>query len=178
MSAIRVATAGSGQSTQRSVSPTPRAELERSRTVQPAAIVAVRAHLMAGWESVKGGHEVQETANLDAVPIPELQRVREVYQRGLDSTRGGHSVQRATYEAQVSADVLVSNRETIAENLMGFADGSPIQQATRPLEPFDPAASARQLASDVSHTLSWASSDLPRLQAAQLHGRAARQILG
>jgi hypothetical protein len=178
MSAIRVAAAGSAMASPREVTPTARKALQQRRTIQPAAIVAVRAHLMAGWEGVKGGHAVQETANLDAVPIPAMQRVREVYQRGFDSMKGGHGVQQATFEPQVSSEALNARRDDIADNMMGFAGGNPIQRATTPLQPFDPAPSARALAADVAGAITRNPSDLPRMQAAQLHARAARQILG
>ena len=133
---------------------------------------------MTGLEGAKGGHAVQETSNLDAVPIPAMQRVREIYQRGFDSMEGGHGVQQATYEPQVSSEAIQTTLETIEDNMMDFAGGNPIQKATRPLQPFDPAPSARHLAADVASALSRRSSDLPQMQAAQLHGRAARQILG
>jgi len=146
--------------------------------VEPAAIVAVRSHLLSGLEAAKGGHAIQEVGNLDAVPDDALRRVRAVIQRGLDSFKGGHSVQRATHEPMVSSTALSGAMETIADNLMGFAGGSAIQREVRSPDALASARQATALSTELSSGLSTVGEDLPKMQAAGLHTRAARQLLG
>jgi hypothetical protein len=146
--------------------------------VAPAAIVAVRSHLLSGLEGAKGGHAIQEAGNIEAVPDHALQRVRAIFQRGLDSISGGHSVQRATHQPMVSGRALSGAMQTIAEDPMGLAGGSAIQPAVESTDAMDTAAQALQLLAEISAGLSTAREDLPKMQAAGLQSRAARQLLG
>lgn len=178
MSVIRVATAGSALATQRTAAPPPREAGKPSRSIGPAAIVAVRAQLLSATDSAQDRVSVRERTETDALGISALQRVRELFRPGLNTIKTDPGVQRATVQTAESAS---APQATAAKDIQtGFTvAGTPAVEPTpTQLQPFDPAMSARQLAADLAETLARRPTDVRQMQAAQLHSRAAMQILG
>lgn len=173
MSVIRVAAAGSALAAQRTVAPPPRGAGGRTRSIGPAAIVAVRAHLLSGTDSTQDRTPVREPTATDALGNPALQRVRELLKPGLNTIKTEQAAARATVETVESAKALQATLPGLP-----VTTATTVDQISAQLQPSDPAVSAHQLALDVAGALPRRTTDLQRMQAAQLHSRAAMQILG
>lgn len=182
MSVIRVATAGSALATQRTAAPPPREAGKPSRSIGPAAIVAVRAQLLSATDSAQDRVSVRERTETYALGIPALQRVRELFRPGLNTIKPDPGVQRATVQTAESASAPQANAAKDIQTGFTVAGAPEVDPTTEPtptqLQPFDPAMSARQLAADLAETLARRPTDVRQIQAAQLHSRAAMQILG